>query len=106
MRALPGALSQAVDCCVPGNSKAGFRHARLRSRSIGPDGLSEKAVVRLHGEVDRAGNPDIAADEFRVLEIVQAAGIPVPAPLYLDTSCELFEIPYLVVAFVEGETGS
>ena len=68
------------------------------------DASQEKFVVRLHGEVDRSGNPDIAADEFRLLEIIQSAGMPVPKPLYLDTSCELFEIPYLVIAFVEGET--
>ena len=67
-----------------------------------PGGEHERAVVRLHGEVDRSSNPNIAADEFRLLEIVHAAGIPVAAPLYLDTSCELFEIPYLVVAFVDG----
>jgi aminoglycoside phosphotransferase (APT) family kinase protein len=68
------------------------------------DGSPEKVVVRLHGAVDRAGNPDIAADEFRLHEIIQSAGISVPKPLYLDTSCELFEIPYLVIAFVDGET--
>jgi aminoglycoside phosphotransferase (APT) family kinase protein len=56
----------------------------------------------LHGEVDRSSNPSIAADEFRLLELVQSAGIPVAAPRYVDTSCELFDIPYLVVAFVEG----
>lgn len=65
-------------------------------------GVREKVVVRLHGEADRAGNPEIAADEFRLLEIVQAAGIPAPIPLYLDRSCELFEIPFLVESFIEG----
>lgn len=65
-------------------------------------GGRERAVVRLHGVVDRGANPDIAADEFRLLEIVHAAGIPVPAPLYLDESCELFDIPCLVIEFIDG----
>ena len=69
-----------------------------------PTGGREKAVVRLHGEVDRVSNSEIASDEFRLLKIVRAAGIPAPLPLFLDASCELFEIPYLVVSFVEGET--
>ncbi len=68
-------------------------------------GECQKVVVRLHGEVDRAGNPNIAADEFRLLEIVHAAGTTAPRPLYLDTSCGLFDIPYLVVSFVEGVPG-
>lgn len=67
-----------------------------------PGGERERVVVRLHGEVDRSQNPAVAADEFRLLEVVHAAGIPVPAPLYVDESCELFEIPYLVIAFIEG----
>ena len=66
-------------------------------------GERERAVVRLHGEVDRAGNPEIATDEFRLLKIVRAAGIPAPPPLFLDISCELFDIPYLVVSFIDGE---
>ncbi|MEZ4571779.1 MAG: phosphotransferase [Thermomicrobiales bacterium] len=67
-----------------------------------PDGEVDRAVVRLHGEVDRTQNPDVAADEYRLLEIVQSAGIPAPTSLLLDGSCDVFEIPYLVVSFVEG----
>ena len=66
------------------------------------DGLPETVVVRLHGEVDRERNPNIAADEFRLHQLLQRSGIPVPTPIYLDTRCECFEIPSLVVSFVDG----
>jgi aminoglycoside phosphotransferase (APT) family kinase protein len=39
-----------------------------------------------------------------VLRVVGSAGIPVPAPLYLDESCEILPTPYLVVDYVEGES--
>ena len=67
-----------------------------------PDGRISKAVVRRHGPVDLKHNPDIAADEFRLLAILHGAGIAVPQPLFLDRSATIFPTPYLVVAFVEG----
>lgn len=67
-----------------------------------PDGSVEKALLRRHGPVDLAENPNIAADEYRLLQIVRAAGLPVPAPLLLDTSCAIFPTPYLVVEFIDG----
>jgi aminoglycoside phosphotransferase (APT) family kinase protein len=70
----------------------------------GPDGQTQKLVLRQHGDVDFAGNPNIAADEFRLLEILQAADVPVPQPYLLDTSGDISPRPYLVVAFVEGST--
>jgi aminoglycoside phosphotransferase (APT) family kinase protein len=69
-----------------------------------PDGAIEKALLRRHGPVDLAANPDIAADEYRLLEIARAAGLRVPAPLFLDRSTDLFPTPYMVVEFIEGET--
>jgi aminoglycoside phosphotransferase (APT) family kinase protein len=68
------------------------------------DGERQRLVVRQHGAADRAKNPQIARDEFRLLEILQAAGVPVPAPIYVEASGEVFETPAIVVAFVEGST--
>ena len=68
------------------------------------DGRATKAIVRRHGAADRARNPHIARDEFRVLEIARARGIGVPRPLLFDESCEVLPTPYVVVEFVEGET--
>ncbi|MCQ3930158.1 MAG: phosphotransferase family protein [Chloroflexi bacterium] len=68
------------------------------------DGQTQKMIVRLHGEIDRQQNPQVAADEFKLLQHLKSAGLAVPAPYYLDTSCEIFPIPYLVIEFVEGAT--
>lgn len=68
------------------------------------DGRAQKMIVRLHGEIDRKNNPQIAADEFRLLQLLRAAGLPVPEPYYLDTSGEIFSIPYIVIEYIEGKT--
>jgi aminoglycoside phosphotransferase (APT) family kinase protein len=63
----------------------------------GADGQRQRLVVRRHGPRDLARNPNIAADEFRLLNVVQAAGVPVPTPR--------LSAPCLVVDYVEGEVG-
>jgi aminoglycoside phosphotransferase (APT) family kinase protein len=68
-----------------------------------PDGRTQKLILRQHGEVDRAANPQVATDEFRLLQALRAAGLAVPAPCYLDTSGEILPTPYLVLEYVEGE---
>lgn len=69
-----------------------------------PDGHTQKMIIRLHGEVDRTQNPQVAADEFNLMQHLKSAGLAVPTPYYLDTSCEIFPIPYLVIEFVDGAT--
>jgi len=69
-----------------------------------PDSPRQKLVLRRHGETDYANNPNIAADEYRLLQILNAVGVPAPVPIYLDTSRELLPTPYLVVTYIEGET--
>lgn len=71
---------------------------------VRPDSQTQKMIVRLHGEVDRQQNPQVADDEFKLLQHLKSAGLAVPTPYYLDTSCEIFPIPYLVIEFVEGAT--
>jgi aminoglycoside phosphotransferase (APT) family kinase protein len=68
------------------------------------DGETRRLIVRRHGERDRARNPHIAADEFRLLQQLTVAGIAVPAPCYLDESGEIFSTPLIVIEFVDGET--
>ena len=63
----------------------------------------EKLVSRLHGPRDLGANPNIARDEFRLLQIVEAHGIAAPRPVFLDESCELFPTPIVVATFIEGE---
>ncbi|HEX3723416.1 MAG TPA: phosphotransferase [Nitrolancea sp.] len=67
-------------------------------------GQTQKLVVRRHGPIDLAHNPQIAADEFRLLQILQTESIAAPAPYFLDASCEIFPTPYLIMEFIEGET--
>lgn len=69
-----------------------------------PDGPAEKLVVRQHGEVDRLQNPQIARDEFRLLQIAQAHGLAAPRPIYVDDACDIFPTPLVVIEFIEGET--
>jgi aminoglycoside phosphotransferase (APT) family kinase protein len=69
-----------------------------------PDGSVRKVVVRRHGPADLRANPNIAQDEFALLQIVRAAGLPAPAPYYLDKSGELLGAPCLVVEYIDGKT--
>ncbi|MEZ4728676.1 MAG: phosphotransferase [Caldilineaceae bacterium] len=69
-----------------------------------PNNQPQTLLVRRHGERDRQRNPQIATDEFKLLQILQAAGIAAPAPYYLDQAGEFFAIPCLVMEYVEGVT--
>ncbi len=67
-----------------------------------PDGGVEKLVVRRHGPRDLAANPDVARDEYRLLTVLHAAGLPVPAPHYVDEAGTLMGSPLIVIDFVDG----
>jgi aminoglycoside phosphotransferase (APT) family kinase protein len=65
-------------------------------------GQIEKLIVRQHGPADLQNNPQIAADEFRLLRILESAGLPTPAPRYVDQSGQIFPTPYIVIEYIEG----
>jgi aminoglycoside phosphotransferase (APT) family kinase protein len=69
-----------------------------------PGGRSKKLVVRRHGPRDLQDNPNIAADEFRLLQIIRASGLPTPTPYHFDHSSEVFSTPCIVLEYVEGAT--
>lgn len=69
---------------------------------VRPGGQVQRWVVRQHGAVDRQRNPQIAADEFKLLQMVAEAGVAVPQPIYVDPTGALLGTPALVVEFVEG----
>lgn len=94
-------------------------HARLKSHRSLPggysadvtvlevetaDGATRQLIHRLHGEVDLQQNPNVAADEFRVLQLTHAAGLATPAPVYLDATAPLFPTPSVVLEYAEGDT--
>lgn len=83
--------------------KGGISAAMTALEIENPDCQRSKWVVRRHGPVDRAQNPHIAADEFRLLHILQEANVAAPRPLHLDPSGVIFPTPYLVLEYVEGE---
>ncbi len=58
-------------------------------------GRTEKLVVRRHGATDLKRNPNIAADEFRLLEVLQSCGVPAPRPRYLDAPGQRLVVDYL-----------
>lgn len=69
-----------------------------------PDGTTERLVVRRHSAIDKSHNPDIARDEFRLLNVLHASGLATPAPVFVDHGNEIFDTPCLIVEYVDGST--
>jgi aminoglycoside phosphotransferase (APT) family kinase protein len=67
------------------------------------DSTTRKMIVRRPGERALLHNPHAAADEFRILQIVQGIGMKTQQPYLLDASGEIFAKPYLIVEYIEGE---
>jgi aminoglycoside phosphotransferase (APT) family kinase protein len=68
-----------------------------------PDGQTKKMIVRRHGDKDLRRNPHVAADEFKLLQLLQTAGLATPKPYHLDQSGEIFSTPYIVIEYIEGK---
>jgi aminoglycoside phosphotransferase (APT) family kinase protein len=68
-----------------------------------PDGQTKKMIVRQHGDVDLKQNPCVAADEFKLLQLLHSVGLATPTPYHLDQSGEIFSTPYLVIEYIEGK---
>lgn len=105
----PGALARLLRHVAPGarllaaRPLAGGVSARVTALEIAPpDGRT--LVLRRHGAADLARDPDIAAHEFRLLQVLQSAGVAAPAPLHLDTSGTILPTPWLLQGFVDGDT--
>ncbi|WP_040381191.1 phosphotransferase family protein [Deinococcus aquatilis] len=69
---------------------------------LAPKGQVRTVVVRQYGALDSARNPNIARDEFRLLETLRRAGLAVPEPLAFDDSTSLIPGSLLVSEFVQG----
>lgn len=68
-----------------------------------PDGRTKRLIVRQPGASSLLLNPSAAADEFKLLQILTAAGLPVPTPHYLDERGEILSTPSLILEYIEGE---
>jgi aminoglycoside phosphotransferase (APT) family kinase protein len=69
-----------------------------------PGGHTQKMIVRQHSEWELKRNPQIAADEFKLLQLLHSEGLATPEPYYLDLSGEIFSTPYIVLEYIEGKS--
>ncbi|MGO1077136.1 phosphotransferase family protein [Inquilinus sp. CA228] len=106
---MPDLLARLLQRVAPGarllvaRPLAGGVSAQVTALEIAPpDGRT--LVLRRHGAADLARDPEIAAHEFRLLQLLQAAGVPAPLPLHLDTSGTILPTPWLLQSFVDGDT--
>lgn len=63
------------------------------------DGGTQSVVLRVHGAAHHGHPADL---EYRLLQALRRAGLPVPEPLFVDTSGALLKAPFLVTGFIEG----
>lgn len=103
-------FAQLIQTLVPGAellriwNLAGGVSAQVTALEIRlPTGETQRWVARQHGARDRALNACIAEDEFRLLQQLHTAGIPVPAPLHL-VPAGLYPDSLIIIEFVEGQT--
>ena len=61
---------------------------------------AQQLILLGHSSRDRQRNPDIARDEFALLELLWQAGLAVPRPMLLSATCS---IPFLVTEFIDGK---
>ena len=83
--------------------KGGVSSQVTALEALRPDGHTQKMIVRQHGQVDLKHNPQVAADEFKLLHLLHSVGLAAPKPYYLDQSGEIFSAPYLIIEYIEGK---
>jgi aminoglycoside phosphotransferase (APT) family kinase protein len=66
------------------------------------DGRRRRVILRQPRPEILAQIPDVAQREFRLLEIVRAAGVPAPEPLYVDQSGDILATSFLVRDYIDG----
>ena len=66
------------------------------------DGSRWKVSLRRFVKEVRISTPDHVAQEFKVLSLVETAGIPAPRPILLDEEGELFGAPAIVLSYLSG----
>lgn len=68
------------------------------------DGQHHKYIVRWYKNANYAKNYHVVEHEYQVLQALTSLGVAVPTPCYLDTSQEIFPTPYIILAYVEGQS--
>lgn len=65
------------------------------------DDSKKKFVVRQHGERDRASNPRIAYNEYKLLQSLYQSEVPTATPYHV--SDDVFDYPCIVLEYIEGQ---
>lgn len=99
-RMFPGALLRGARRLTGGVS-ADVHALELEGR----DGQRRTIVVRRHGAAEpKPRYVQAMTMEYELLQALHGMSLPVPEPLFLDTTNQLFPGPYQVIEFVEGST--
>jgi Ser/Thr protein kinase RdoA (MazF antagonist) len=69
----------------------------------GPDGRRHTLVLRQYGAANLQSDPHSAQTEYRLLQLLSAAGLPVPRPYLVDESGAIVPGPCLLEEFMDGE---
>ncbi|MGE7762368.1 phosphotransferase family protein [Peribacillus sp. NPDC097895] len=103
-------FEQLIQKLDPGNKlirvwdlKGGISAQVTGLEALQSRGQNIRMVVRQHGDNDLKRNPNIAADEHKLLRVLKAAGLPVPTPYYFDQSGEFFSKPCVIIEFIDGK---
>jgi len=70
---------------------------------VAAQGVRSTLVARQYGAASVAAAPHIAANEYRLLTLLLAAGLPVPRPLLVDESGSVVRRSCLMMEFIDGE---
>jgi aminoglycoside phosphotransferase (APT) family kinase protein len=68
-----------------------------------PDG-GGRLVLRQYGLANLAADPHVALAEYRLLELLHRAGLPVPRPYRADESGAILPGPWLLTEHIDGQT--
>ena len=109
-----GKLTELVEELAPGGRLVRSRRlrggvgARMHVLDIErPDGTRFKVSLRRFASDDRHAarfsTPEHVAHEYRILQLVQEAGIPAPRPLLLDAEGRLFGVPAIALTYLPGK---
>jgi aminoglycoside phosphotransferase (APT) family kinase protein len=84
---------------------AGGVSARINGIDIErPDGSGGRLVLRQYGAANLAADPHVARAEYRLLELLHRAGLPVPWPYRADESDAILPGPWLLTGHIDGKT--
>lgn len=108
-RTKPGDLARLVDELAPGGRLVRARRlrgglgARMHVLDIErADGARFKVSLRRLDRVHRFATPEHVTHEYRILQLVEEAGVPAPRPLLLDAEGRFFGVPAIVLTYLPG----